>query len=201
MTPEQYATRLRATLGGTEMGFPRAEYDARVAAVRRAMAGAGLDALLVTPRPDLCLLTGYTTFGSGNHACLVLPVSGAPVLQTTAMEVPAATVCTWVEDVRVAPWVGQTDAGSDLARIADGMGLARARLGVQGRVTGLLPFIEAQVRAGLPNARLADASELVTRLRLIKSPAEIACLETAMRYTEAGIEAAYAAMAEGVTDN
>ena len=201
MTPEQYAARLRARVGGTEMAFPREEYDARVAAVRGAMAKAGLDAVLVTHRPDLCWLTGYTTFGVGNHACLVLPASGAPVLQTTAMEVPAATVCTWVEDVRVAPWVGQAGAGTDLARIVDSMGLGRGHLGLQGRLTGLLPFIEAQLREGLPNVRLTDGSEIVARLRLIKSPREIECLKSAARYTEAGIVAAYAAMHDGVTDN
>ena len=200
MAPEEYAKALQARAGASELAFPHEEYDARVAAARRAMAAAGLDAVLVTHVPDVAYLCGYSTFGSGNHACFVLPLEGDPALQVTALEVPAATVCARVEDVRVVPWTSQEGIGAQLARIVEERRLATSRLGVQGGIPGLVPSIEAQVREGLPDARFADASELVARLRLVKSPREIECLERAARYTEAGYRAAFAAIGAGVTD-
>jgi Xaa-Pro dipeptidase len=197
----EYIETLQKKVGGTELTFPVSEFEARVAAARRAMAAADLDALLVTHRPDLHYLAGYHTFGVGNHACLVLPREGAPSLQTTAMEIPSATAAGWIPDVRCAPWVGQTGAGGQLARIVAEKGLGGKRIGIQPQLSGLLPAILGQVEAGLPNAKLVDASHLVTRLRLVKSPREMECMRKAAAYTEAGIRASYAIIAAGKTEN
>lgn len=197
----EYIKILQERVGGTELTFPVAAFESRVAAARRAMAAAGLDALLVTHRPDLHYLAGYHTFGVGNHACLVLPREGAPAVQTTAMEIPSATAAGWIADVRCAPWVGQMGAGGQLAEIVAEKGLGGKRIGVQPQLSGLLPAILGQVEAGLPNATLVDASHLVTRLRLVKSAGEMECLRKAAAYTEAGIRASYGVIAAGVTEN
>ena len=197
----EYIETLQKKVGGTELTFPVAEFEARVAAARRAMAAADLDALLVTHRPDLHYLAGYHTFGVGNHACLVLPRDGEPSVQTTAMEIPSATAAGWIKDVHCAPWVGQMGAGRQLAQIVAGKGLGGKRIGIQPQLSGLLPAILGQIEAGLPNATLVDASHLVTRLRLVKSPREMECMRKSAAYTEAGIRASYAVIAAGKTEN
>ncbi|MGE0095217.1 MAG: M24 family metallopeptidase [Alphaproteobacteria bacterium] len=197
----EYIETLQTKVGGTELTFPVAEFEARVAVARRAMAAADLDVLLVTHRPDLHYLAGYHTFGVGNHACLVLPREGAPSVQTTAMEIPSATAAGWIKDVHCAPWVGQMGAGGQLAKIVADKGLGGKRIGIQPQLSGLLPAILGQIEAGLPNATLVDASHLVTRLRLVKSPREMECMRKSAAYTEAGIRASYAVIAAGKTEN
>ena len=44
-----------------EVAFPRSEYDARVAKVRKAMEVEGIDVLLVQHTPNFCYLAGYQT--------------------------------------------------------------------------------------------------------------------------------------------
>lgn len=201
MDSAAFTGALRESEAGKERAFPMAEYEARVARTRQAMAGAGLDALLVTSLPDLYYLAGYHTFSSGNHACLVLPRTGAPTLQVTSLEIPGAVVTGWVEDVAVADWHLQSGAAGQLAGIVSDMGLAEGSLGIQPAMLGLMPHLRDQLVAALPGANLVDASELVARVRLVKSAREIDCLRQAAAYTRVAIEASYAVMRPGATDN
>src|SRR5215475_6485276 len=63
---------------------------ARLAEVRAATAAAGLDALLLTPGPDLRYVTGYDAHQLERLTCLVLPAAGDPVLVVPRLELPAA---------------------------------------------------------------------------------------------------------------
>ncbi len=49
-----------------------------------------MDALLVTPGPDLAYLTGYRAIALERLTCLVVPALGDPVLVAPNLEVPAA---------------------------------------------------------------------------------------------------------------
>src|SRR3954462_643250 len=61
----------------------------RVSHAQKAAAGAGVDALLVTPGPDLRWLTGYEALPLERLTCLVLPSDGEPFLVAPGLEVPA----------------------------------------------------------------------------------------------------------------
>jgi Xaa-Pro aminopeptidase len=64
----------------------------RIERARTATAGAGLDALLVTPGPNLRYLTGYDAIPLERLTCLVLRTDDDPVLVSPRLEVPAAAV-------------------------------------------------------------------------------------------------------------
>jgi len=64
----------------------------RLAEVAAAAAAAGLDALLLTPGPDLRYVTGYDAHQLERLTCLAVPVSGEPFLVVPRLEVPAAQV-------------------------------------------------------------------------------------------------------------
>lgn len=66
-------------------------YRARLLAVQQAAATAGIDALLVTPGPDLRYLTGYEAVPLERLTCLILPSVGDPVMVVPGLEVLAAT--------------------------------------------------------------------------------------------------------------
>ena len=55
-----------------------------------AAAEAGLDALLVTPGPDLRYLTGYDALPLERLTCLAIPAAGPPFLVVPRLELPAA---------------------------------------------------------------------------------------------------------------
>ena len=63
---------------------------ARLAAVAEATARNGLDALLLTPGPDLRYVTGYDATQLERLTCLVVPAEGDPFLVVPRLELPAA---------------------------------------------------------------------------------------------------------------
>jgi Xaa-Pro dipeptidase len=199
--PATYAKKLTTALGGAGLLFPMAEYDSRLLAVRKAMAVEELDLLLVSHHCDLNWLTGYDTFGVGNHAVLALPREGAPFLHATTMEIPAAVMNTWVEDVLLGSWVHPGGMGAELADILKHRGLDRGFIGLQPRRAGLRADSHRALLTGLAGANIRDVSDLIGRLRIIKSPAELECLRRASALTVAGIAASIGAIRPGITDN
>src|SRR5579862_9692398 len=63
---------------------------ARLAEVSAATADAGLDALLLTPGPDLRYVTGYEAHQLERLTCLVVPADADPLLLVPRLEFPAA---------------------------------------------------------------------------------------------------------------
>ena len=63
------------------------------------------------------------------------------------------------------------------------------------------PFVlwTAAIKSKWPDANVADAAPIIKPIRAVKSPAEIALLRQAARYTDAGFRAAMAAIAPGRT--
>jgi len=201
MDPNLYARQLSDAMGGTELAFSRAQYDERIAAVRRSMAEIDLDLLLVTHTSDLNYLTGYDTLGVDIYACLILPLEGEPVLHTMTVEIPAAAVTTWIDDVVFMDWYLPENTGTQLAGLVAARGLGRGRIGIQPCRQGLRPDVLGHLESGLSSSSLVDASDLVARLRIIKAPEEIECLRRAAGITAEGIDASLAAIRQGATDN
>lgn len=201
MNVHEYKDILAESSAATGMVFPEAEYKQRLERVKNRMRAEGLDALLVTEHCNLFYLTGYYTFGAGNHVCLVLPLAGEPTLQIVSVEVPAAVVNSWVKEIVVSVWQQQYGAGEQLAKIVMEKSLENKRLGVEISRPGLLVSINQAVQAHLPRAVFVDASMLVDQITYVKSPLELDHLRKAGEYTVAAIEASYAATKPGITDN
>lgn len=66
------------------------DFAARLAGVQREAAAQSLDAVLVSPGPDLHYLVGYDAVPLERLTCLVVPASGDPVLVAPRLEVLAA---------------------------------------------------------------------------------------------------------------
>src|SRR5579863_9264610 len=74
-------------------GYPMADlYPAsRLEQAAAAAADAGLDALLLTPGPDLRYLTGYQTHPSERLTCLAVPAQAPPFLLVPRLEYASAS--------------------------------------------------------------------------------------------------------------
>ena len=140
-----------------------------------AMVDAGLDGLLCFRQESMFWLTGYDTFGYVFFQCLYIGADGTMTLLTRAPDLRQAQQTSVIEDIRI--WVDRPDASpaEQLRDILDGHGCHGKRLGVEWEAYGLTANNGRAVEAALDGfCRLDDASRLVSRMRLIKSPAEMA---------------------------
>lgn len=171
--------------------FSPDEMRERRAGATREMARRGLDALLMFRQESMYYLTGYDTFGYVYFQCLVLTADGRTAILTRAPDLRQARFTSDVADVRV--WVDREGATpvDDLKVLLAELGLSGERLGVEYDAYGLTAANGRLLDAGLSGfARLTDASDLVTRLRLIKSDAEIAYVRRAAELADAAWAAA-----------
>ena len=194
---ESYRTRLLPK----ELAFSEAEYRGRIARVREAMSTQGLDLLLLHHLPSVCYLTGYQTPVSGWYTCLVLPLEGEVALQVCDFEVGLALIHTTVERILSVRWNRMDDLATQLVELLREGGVDGKRLGIESRRTGLNAHAYQLLRDRFPRAHFTDASDLVPRVRAVKSPAELECLRQAGRMSVAGMAAAIGAIRPGVTEN
>jgi Xaa-Pro aminopeptidase len=143
---------------------------ARLAEVRAAVADAGLDALLLTPGPDLRYVTGYDAHQLERLTCLVVPAAGDPLLVVPRLELPAA-------QASPAGGLGLELSGWD--ETDDPYALVAARLGQPAKVglsDRMWALMVLRLRAAMPGAEQVLASAALRDLRARKSPAEVAAL-------------------------
>jgi Xaa-Pro dipeptidase len=184
-----------------DLAFAEPEYRARIDTVRRLMAESGLDALLVTEVQNVCYLTGFDTFVPNNFACLVLPAAGEPTLQVAEFEIPGALLNSWVADVRATRFNDPDATVAEFAAILGQYGLDGKRVGLESRLNGLNIDVYEGLKRAVPRAAFVDASGVVFRARLVKSPAEIAYMRQAAEIAKKGIADAAGSVRCGMTDN
>src|SRR5690606_11192815 len=141
---------------------------ARLAAVAEATARNGLDALLLTPGPDLRYVTGYDATQLERLTCLVVPAEGDPFLVVPRLELPAAEQSPASRlGIEFVAW-DETD---------DPYALGAARLGDVERV-GLADRMWAmqalRLRDAMPPARPELAGAVLRAPRTRNSPAAAA---------------------------
>jgi len=165
--------------------FSREEFADRRARAVAAMERAGLDGLLLFRQESMYYLTGYDTFGYVFFQCLYLGADGRLTLLTRAPDLLQAKHTSVIPDIRI--WVDGPDAAParELRDILAEHGCAGKRLGVEWESYGLTARNGQRLVAALEGfCTLADASELVTRLRAVKSTAELAYVRRAARLAD-----------------
>lgn len=159
----------------------------RLHRAREATAAAGLDALLITPGADLRYLTGYDAVPLERLTCLVLPVSGDPLLVVPALERLAAEAApVGAMDVDIVAWA-ETDDPYALVAASLPAGIRRVGLANHMWAEKVMSF-----RAAMPGVEQTLAGPVLRRLRMCKSPAEVEALQEAA----AAIDRVHARMGE-----
>lgn len=163
-----------------DRGFSEREFADRTAKAQTAMAGAGLAGVLLMTEAEVRYFSGFHTLfwqSPTRPWFLFVPVSGKPI--AIIPEIGADLMRrTWVEDIRT--WGAP-------APLDDGIGLLidlLAPFARSGAAIGLMKGHETHLRmplgdferllAALQGLRMADATDLVRDLRMVKSDAEIA---------------------------
>jgi creatinase len=172
--------------------FPAAEYDARLAGLRRLLAAAGLDAAVLSSMQAIAYYSGflYCSFGrpyalvvTGGEATLVAANidGGQPHRRSHGA---ALTYTDWSRD-------NYWSAVGSLTGRGRRLGVEGDHLTLQGR---------AKLEAFLAPAAVEDIAEAVMRQRLVKSPAEIALIREGARIADLGGAAIRDAIRPGVRE-
>ncbi|MSO93064.1 MAG: aminopeptidase P family protein [Rhodospirillales bacterium] len=173
--------------------FTTEELAGRRARAIEAMRRQGLDGLLMFRQESMYYLTGYDTFGFVFFQCLAMSADGRLTLLTRSPDLRQARYTSMIEDIRI--WKDGPDADparTDLKPILEEHGLKGKRLGVEWEAYGLTARNGRRLESAMEGfARLEDASELVTRLRAVKSRAELAFVRRAAELADDALNEAY----------
>jgi Xaa-Pro dipeptidase len=178
--------------------FTPEELTARREKACAAMAAQGLDGLLLFRQESMYYLTGYDTFGYVYFQCLYLGADGRLMLLTRAPDLRQAQHTSMIDDIRI--WADRdgADPVNELKDILTGFGLAGKKLGAEFNAYGLPYALGKRLVTALESSfTLSDASDLVTRLRLIKSPAELTYVRRAATLADLALDAAHDIIAPG----
>ncbi len=154
--------------------FAVEELAARRRAAIAAMVERGLDGLLMFRQESMYHLTGYDTFGYCFFQCLFLRADGNMFLLTRSADLRQARHTSVIDDIRV--WVDAEgcNPADELRRVLDEYAARGMRLGIERDAYGLTAFNGHRVDASLDGfCTLVDASDLVSRMRVVKSAQEL----------------------------
>lgn len=147
-----------------------ADLKARLARAAAAAGGAGLDALLVSPGPDLRYLTGYDAIPLERLTCLVLPASGPARIVVPALEVPAAMASPLARlDVELVSWQETEDPFALTASLLP----SAVSIAVDDHMWAVKVLA---LRDAMPRTQQRAAGAVIQELRMRKSPAEVVAL-------------------------
>jgi Xaa-Pro aminopeptidase len=194
--------------------FSLAERDRRWETVRRKMAEAEIDVIIVPPNTGLFdwyqANVRYLT-GIGGNCCLaaaIFPLEGEP----TAITSP---------DVDVSFWLGSQDWVTDIRPVSSGWGYAQQiigriretplrhkRIGISG-LAGNTRFPEGivshgfveQIRGAFPDVELVNANLLMERARFVKSAEEIEFIERSVGLVSRAVDVLVAEARPSVPEN
>jgi len=178
--------------------FSTKEFDQRKSKVIYEMKRQNIDALLMFRQESMYWLTGYDTFGYVFFQTLVLDQKGNISLLTRAPDLRQAQNTSNIDDIRI--WVDKDGSNptNDLKVILDEFNLKGKNLGIEYEAYGLTGRNAIKLNKSLENyCSIEDKSELITKIRVVKSDEEIKyvrkaanladlALEEAWRYSKAG---------------
>ncbi|MCA1360786.1 M24 family metallopeptidase [Bradyrhizobium sp. IC3069] len=189
----------------TWLVFERREFLARLEATCRQLDEHKLDVALVFSPANQYYLTGYNSEAHYIPQVVIVPADGSqPTLITRAMDAPTATLTCYLDTAHVIAlpesFVGicEKDGFNFICDHLKSMGFASRRIGVEMSAGTFSAASWEKVKRLLPNAAFRDFSGVITRLRLIKSPAEIAYMRQAAAIADEAMRAVVDTIGPGV---
>ena len=156
-----------------------------------------LDLLVVEPGTNFQYFTGYNPGRSERLILLMVPASGAPTIVCPSFEVERIKRNTVISDAR--GWEEQEDPWLLVTKAAQQM-KPRGRTGEVAvePTTSYQSYVRltTKLRGWIPR----DGTAVTERLRIIKSPEEIALIRQAIAATEASIAATFTQLSVGMSE-
>jgi Xaa-Pro dipeptidase len=172
--------------------FSKEEFSNRKAKILKSMKEQNLDALLMFRQESMYWLTGYDTFGYVFFQTLVLDKNGNVILLTRAPDLRQAQNTSNIEDIRI--WVDKDGSNptDDLKLILNELSLKGKNIGIEYEAYGMTGRNALRLNISLENyCNIEDQSELITKLRVIKSKEEIVFVKKAAELADNALDQAW----------
>lgn len=181
--------------------FAPAEFEARRAAVRAALAGAGLDWFVAFHPVSIHWLTGSDAKSYQEFQCLLISAEPGPIVVLTREgERNEFLADAWVDELHTFGGPEPEDPLGPFERLVERYGLARGPVGIEAPAYYLHPHDHQRVREALGGRRVVEATTLIHDLKLAKSPAEIAYVRKAAAIADRAMGVFVRALKPGRTE-
>ena len=182
--------------------FSVEEFKSRKDKIIKLLKEEKLDALLMFRQESMYWLTGYDTFGYVFFQTLVLDQKGNIILLTRAPDLRQAQNTSNINDIRI--WVDKNGSNptEDLKVILDELNLKGKKIGIEYEAYGLTGRNALRLNKSLENyCLIEDTSELVTKLRVIKSSEEINYVKKAANLADKALNEVWKHAKAGVSES
>lgn len=174
--------------------LPRSVYGERRQKARELMSDQGLAAILMEPATDFTYLSGASFGRSERLLTLIIPQQGETTIVAPSFEVERVARVIGTEG-RILGWEEHQSPHQLVAEALTSLG--RGRIGIE---PSTRYGIVSRLQGAMPDWQFVDASELFTRLRIIKSDKELALIRRAVSITQRAIAATFASLEAGITE-
>ena len=181
--------------------FSTGEFKNRKANVLKSMKEQNLDALLMFRQESMYWLTGYDTFGYVFFQTLVLDQKGNIILLTRAPDLRQAQNTSIIQDIRI--WVDKDNSNptEDLKLILEELNLKGKNIGIEYEAYGMTGRNALRLNDTLKNyCAIQDQSELISKLRVIKSKEEIVYVRKAAELADNALDEAWKYIKSGASE-
>ena len=182
--------------------FSKEEFSRRKNQVLSEMKKQHIDALLMFRQESMDWLTGYDTFGYVFFQTLVLDKEGNIVLLTRAPDLRQAQNTSIIDDIRI--WIDKDGSNPthDLKKILEELNLKGKKIGIEYEAYGLTGRNAIRLNKTLESyCSIEDKSELITRLRVVKSDEEIKYVKKAAHLADLALNEAWKHAKSGVSES
>ncbi len=182
--------------------FSKEEFSNRKKKTLNSMKNESLDAVIMFRQESMYWLTGYDTFGYVFFQALILDQKGNVILLTRAPDLRQAQNTSNISDIRI--WVDKYGANpaDDLKIILDELSLRGKKIGVEYEAYGLTGRNALRLNTVLQDyCSIEDKSELITKLRVIKSKEEINYVKKAANLADKALDEVWKHTKAGVSES
>ncbi len=187
--------------------FEKSEYLVRLERTKDRMEKAGLEVLIVTDPANMNYLTGYDAHTYYvEQAVIVALDADEPLWISRKMDVACARFTTWLSPENLLGWPEELVQSrlkhpmQFLTAAMQARGWGRKTIGIEMDAPHFTPRSYEVIKSGLPDAKFEDARLLVSWVRCLKSPAEIALMKKAGVIMEKVMQAAIDGINVGVRE-
>ena len=182
--------------------FSKEEFKLRKSKVLNLMKEQSIDALLMFRQESMYWLTGYDTFGYVFFQTLVLDRKGNIILLTRAPDLRQAQNTSNINDIRI--WVDKdgSNPSDDLKIILNELNLKGKNIGIEFEAYGLTGRNAIKLNKSLENyCSIEDKSDLITKLRVVKSDEEITYVRKAANLADLALDEVWKYAKSGVSES
>jgi len=181
--------------------FTKEEFSLRKSKVLAELKKQNLDALLMFKQESMYWLTGYDTFGYVFFQSLILTSKGDMILLTRAPDLRQAQNTSIIKDIRI--WIDNEESKplDELKNILRELNLEKLNLGIEYDAYGLTGKNAIELNNSLKNfSKPYDKSQLISKLRLVKSSEEIKHVRKASELADKALDEVWKNAKTGISE-